>query len=160
MLQMTNIDPKILVSVVGLVSALISALIGGLISRWQTSVKFQNELKKLENEIFYRESVNYLKSARKYTYSVYIPISISLTKLIYSLQSYIYNEKSMIYKNILVDEIKSFCKDLQTLESEGSSAFITTDLEEAITTFVAFLQRSIISNAPTMKMSYKFSIKP
>ncbi|KZY39441.1 hypothetical protein A3731_10205 [Roseovarius sp. HI0049] len=89
-----NIDPTVLVALIGVLSVIISAGIGAFVSRWHTASKFRDELHKLRLERLNEQNDSYLENARKQIGTVYVPLSAELAALKAHYQNYLYQGKS------------------------------------------------------------------
>lgn len=154
----TDLDPKVLVALIGVLSVIVSAGTGALVSRWHTASKFRDELQKLKLERLNEQNDLYLKNAREQIGTVYVPLSASLAALKASFQNYIYQGRKEQKIVAFVDQIDDFIEQLQALELRGATAYVTTDLEDSLIRFVEFLRASKSANEPIVDIAYNFSV--
>ena len=153
-----GIDPTILVALIGVLSVILSVGIGAIVSRWHTASKFREELKKLRLERLNEQSDSYLKNARDQIGTVYVPLSAELAALKAAFQNYLYQEKTEDFLAAFNSQLDKFVRELQALELRGSTAFVTTDLEDLLIKFVVFLRASKSSTEPVVGVTYNFSL--
>jgi hypothetical protein len=117
----------------------ISAIAGGLITIFVTY--FNNKARRFELEYNYRKKVeeSYLFNAQKHLNDVYIPL---YTRLIYFQNSWIRIKNSSNYENLEneIDDIKKF---KNSLEDQGLTAFLTTEIEDSFDHLLDFLSKSL-----------------
>ena len=152
-----NIDPTVLVALIGVLSVILSAGIGAIVSRWHTVSKFRDELQKLRLERTNEQSDLYLRNAREQIGTVYVPMSAELAALKAAFQNYIYREKTDECLAEFSAQVDKFTEKLQALELRGATAYVTTDLEDLLIKFVAFLRTSKNSTEPVVDITYNFS---
>ncbi len=153
-----SLDPTILVALIGVLSVVISAGIGAIVSRWHTASKFREELEKLKLERANKQSDSYLENARKQIGTVYVPLSVQLAALKAAFQNYLYQGKTEKGLAAFRARIDRFITELQALELRGAAAYVTTDLEDSLIRFVAFLRASKTSTAPVVDVTYDFRL--
>ena len=153
-----SLDPTVLVALIGVLSVILSAGIGAIVSRWHTASKFNDELKKLRLERFNEQRDFYLKNAREQIGTVYVPLSAELAALKGAFQNYLYHGKDEEWLSVFVSHVDQFVVELQALELRGATAFVTTDLEDLLIKFVAFLRASKNSTEPVVEVTYNFSL--
>ena len=156
--SLKDLDPKVLVALVGVFSAIVSAIVGALVSRWQAASKFREQLEKYRLERRDAESDQYLQQAREHTETVYVPLSSALALLKASFQRYVFEGRTDTDRQLFLTQIDNFIAELQRLERQGATAFITTELEELILAFTTFIRASKHADEPRMEVVYDFSI--
>lgn len=149
-----SLDATVLVALVGIFSALISAGV----SRWQTKLKFADEIEKFHLERRHSENDKYLQQAREHTNSVYVPLASALALLKASFQKYVFEGRLETDKLVFYQQIDNFIAELQRLERQGATAFITTELEELILSFTTFIRASKSATEPKMELLYDFNL--
>lgn len=152
-----SIDPTILVALIGILSVVVSAGIGAIVSRWHTAAKFRDELQKLRLERMNEQNDSYLENAREQIGTVYVPLSAELAALKAEFQEYIYQEKTEEHLAAFHDQVDRFIGELQALELRGAMAYVTTDLEDLLIKFVAFIRASKTSTESVVDVTYNFS---
>ena len=150
-------DSTVLVALIGVVSVVVSAGIGAIVSRWHTAAKFRDELQKLRLERMNEQNDSYLENAREQIGTVYVPLSAELAALKAKFQEYIYNEKSEKHLATFRTQVDKFIDELQALELRGAMAYVTTDLEELLIKFVAFIRASKDATESVVDVTYEFS---
>ncbi|AGI67498.1 hypothetical protein OAN307_c18420 [Octadecabacter antarcticus 307] len=152
-----NIDPTVLVALVGVLSIVVSAGIGAFVSRWHTQSKFQDELHKLRLERRNEQSDSYLENARKQIGTVYVPLSAELAALKAVFQNYLYQDKTAEMLTEFEVQVEQFIARLQELELRGATAYVTTELEDVLIKFVVFLRASKSASETVVDVTYDFS---
>lgn len=122
-----------------IVLASISAIVGGLITIFVTY--FNNKARRFELEYNYRKKLeeSYLSNAQKHLKDVYIPL---YQNLIHLQNRWRYMKGSSNYENLKneIDLIKEFKK---SLEGQGLTAFLTTEIEDSFDHLLDFLSKSL-----------------
>jgi hypothetical protein len=105
---------------------------------------------------------NYLATARTYTASIYVPLSLALTRLSSAFVSFrdgldperreTPDEDSLKFTRA-IDE---FLLAIETLTSRGADAFLTTQLEDEVISLTTFLQKSLRATAPRAKVVFEY----
>lgn len=155
----TSLDTTVQVALVGILSAVVSALVGGWVSSQTTSKKFELEMEKYRTERRHSLGEEYLSRARERADDVYIPLSSTLARLKSVFKRYRYSGQTDVDLARFDQEIDTFISELERLERLGASAFMTTELEERLLSFVNFLRASKSSDKVEMKsfIDYSFS---
>lgn len=135
-------DPTVLVALVGMISAIVSAVVGALVSYFQTSRKFELEMRKSGVERSHALGEEYLSRAREHSEEVYIPLSSAIARLKSSYKRYQFTGRQPLDLAGFKQEIAAFIAELERLERRGATAFVTTELEERILSFANFLRAS------------------
>lgn len=95
---------------------------------------------------------SYLGTARQYTNSVYIPLTVALSNLSDAFVSF---RDGLDSKTRNADEeaerrfraaCSEFLDEIDAFTRRGSDAFLTTALEEVLLSFTVFLRKSLVSN--------------
>lgn len=133
-----DVDPTIIVAAIGIITVIVS----GVVARWQAGGAFRREVERYQLERNNQLSEEYLKRAREHADTVYIPLSSEIARLKGSFNSYLFNGKNDEDLVQFNKDINSFTSETQRLYEKGASAFITTELEETILSFVTFLRAS------------------
>ncbi|ATG36684.1 hypothetical protein PhaeoP23_02574 [Phaeobacter piscinae] len=154
-----SIDPTVLVALIGVLSVVVSAGTGALVSRWHTASKFRDELHKLRLERLNEQNDSYLGNAREQIGTVYVPLSAELAALKALYQSYLYQGKPDAGRSDFEAQIEKFVTRLQELELRGATAYVTTELEELLIKFVAFLRASQSASEIFVDVTYNFSVR-
>lgn len=147
-------DPKVLAGVFAAAAAIIGAAIGAFAKGYSSKQK----LREMEFEYERRLTEGYLERAREYLTSVYIPLSISLTKLNSAFVSFREKQNVQAEENRFKASIKEFIKTVDGLGSRGANAFYTTDLDELLQSFREFLSASLVAEETNIKAIFKTSI--
>lgn len=154
----SNLDPTVLVALIGVLSVVLSAGIGGSVSRWHTASKFRDELQKLRLERLNEQSDLYLKNAREQIGTIYVPLSSELAVLKASFQNYVYQGKADEQLESFTNQIDKFIEELQALELRGATAYITTELEDLMIKFIVFLRSSKNASETIVDITYDFNL--
>ena len=151
-------DPTTLKTVIGLVGVVGGAIIGGLFAAYNARQK----LREIEVQHSHQLHENYLKNARCYIKSVYIPISIEQSKLSRAYFSY---RKSLaagdddnLSKNQFIEDISSYSQSIDLLISRGAGAFLTTELENKLLEFGSFFAESALTSESIRKVIVEYGI--
>jgi len=147
-------DPKILAGIIAAIAAIIGALLGAFTKGYASKQK----IRELEFEYERRLNEGYLEKAREYLKSVYIPLSISLTKLNSAFISFREKPSILAEQNRFKSSIKEFVQTVDDLGTQGANAFYTTDLDEALQSFREFLSASSTAKETNIKGIMKVSI--
>lgn len=150
-------DTKIITASIAGVAGILGAVIGGFFKTLSSKQKIlelnQNYNQKLQD--------NYLEKAREYTESVYAPLSIALAKLSYGFRKYQFNierndeNELLLQLTVVIEEFNSIVMELM---SKGAGAFLTTELDERLQSFGAFLDASKNAEYATLKMILGFAL--
>lgn len=154
---MEHIDSKIIVGVIAALSAIGGATITGFFKTLSSRQKI------LEVKEAYRQRLqdNYLENAREYTESVYVPISILLSRLTYGFREFRAEKGSDREQEALagfITLIDQVSHGVSELMDRGAGAFLTAELDERLQSFCSFLQESRDATAPTLRMIIGFSL--
>lgn len=152
------IDPTVLVALVGVLSVVLSAGIGAVVSRWHTASKFREELEKLRLERANALNDAYLANARKQIGTVYLPLAVQLAALKAVFQGYVHRGRRQADLVAFNRQIDRFVTELAALERRGAGAYVTTDLEDLLIRFVAFLRASRGATVPVVDITYDVSL--
>lgn len=147
-------DSKVLAGVVAAIAAIVGAALGAIAKGYASRQK----LREMEFEYERRLTEGYLERAREYLNSVYIPLSISLTKLNSAFVSFRDKQAVQAEENRFKTSVKEFVDTVDELGSKGANAFYTTDLDEALQSFREFLSASLVANETNIKAILKTSI--
>ena len=138
---MSETYAKILIAVVSGGLALIGTL---LVARSNAQLKIREVVLTYEQKL----QDSYLKNARKYTGSVYVPLSVAVESLRSSYESY----RSAVRSSAKPPEptvtaemdgaAGTYLTTVEQLMQRGASAYLTSALEERLRSFGAFLERS------------------
>ncbi|HCH2593646.1 TPA: hypothetical protein NKS49_004521 [Vibrio parahaemolyticus] len=150
-------DTKIITALIAGTAGILGAVIGGYYKALSAKQKIlelnQNYNQKLQD--------NYLEKAREYTESVYAPLSIALAKLSYAFRQYQINT-GKIDEHVLLTQLSSAIEEFNSvvmeLMSKGAGAFLTTELDERLQSFGAFLDASKNAEHATLKMIFGFAL--
>ena len=147
-------DPKVLAGIVAAIAAIAGAALGAVAKGYASRQK----LREMEFEYERRLNEGYLERAREYLTSVYIPLSISLTKLNSAFVSFRDKQAVQVEENRFTASIKEFVDTVDDLGSKGANAFYTTDLDEALQSFREFLSASLVAKETNIKAVIKARI--
>lgn len=152
---MDDLDPKVTVALIAAASAIVGALLGSISKGYSAAQK----LKEIQYEHERREQTGYLASAREFTQAIYVPLSITSANLKRAYDDFIAKEGNEEDKHEFVQEIEKFLSEIDDLLSRGASAFLTTELDEVLISFCAFLRQSMKADRTVLKtvFSYNFS---
>jgi len=151
-----DIDPKVITGLIAAASAIAGAAIAA-VAKGYTSRQKLNELR-FEYENRLRDG--YLEKAREYTKAIYVPLSISLSKLGFAYQNF--RASSADTKPELLDvfikEVDAFILSISNLSEQGANAFLTTDLDESLQGFCSFLTSSKSAKDVQLKVVIRFGL--
>lgn len=128
-------------------ASLATALVAGSAAAYGARLKIR------EIELGYSQKLheNYLSAARQYTRSIYVPLSIALTKLS---EAFLEFRDSLDVETRQVDDeivagfrqaCESFLTEIQRMSAAGADAFFTSELEEQLLSFSTFVRKSLTS---------------
>ena len=139
-------------------------IIGGLISAWASAYSTRHKIKELELQYLQEKRNTYLENARVHVNSIYIPLQASITRLVLRFENYrrstpndsaeLASQKESEFR----EEMARFIKDTHQLLHSGADAFITTELSEALRSFLSFLQSSFNSTQAREKVLVSYEI--
>ena len=146
-------DPKIITGIVAAISAIIAAFTTAIV----TGFSARQKLQELRFQYETRLKDGYLEKAREYTSKLYVPLSIALASLGFAFQQF---RSSNVDPSVKTDQLKGAIKEFLSvtaeLSSRGANAFLTTDIDETLQAFQAFLTSSMAAHEPRMKVVIKF----
>ena len=153
-----DIDPTTLKAIIGLAGVVGGAVIGGAFAAYNARQK----IKEVEVRHSHQLHENYLKNAREYLESVYVPISIELTKL----QRAYFNFRSNLALGMSEIEARdefsiaslTYAQKIDELFSKGAGAFLTTELESKLLEFGSFMGQSGIANEVARRVVVEYGI--
>lgn len=146
-------ETKILIAVTTAIAGIIGATIGA-IAKNQNS---RHKLNEIKFEYEKRLQEGYLDRARDYLKSVYIPLSIEVTKLNASFLSFREKPSVKAENKRFKSSIKEFITTVDSLGEVGANAFYTTELDETLQSFREFLGRAVYSEDVKTKAVIKIS---
>ena len=111
----------------------------------------KQKLAEIEFEYEKRLQEGYLEKARDYLTTVYIPLSIEITKLNASYLSFRKKSDVKIEKKRFEDAIKDFITKIDSFGHQGANAFYTTELDDTLQSFSEFLSRSLTAQETNIK---------
>jgi hypothetical protein len=133
--------------VVGIIGTVASAVIAGVVGWYSARMKYRQ----LEFEYEVKLKEQYLGNAREYLGSVYIPLSISLASLNAAYKNYRARQDVASREAAFSQEIRQFLRNYRELEQNGGGAFLTSELEEIVSSFNSFLDDSLYAVEPLIK---------
>lgn len=151
-----DLDPKLLAGIIAAIAGIVGAALGAFAKGYSSRQK----LKELEFDYERRLNEGYIERAREYLSSVYLPLSISLTKLNSAFISFREKPTVQAEQNRFKASIKEFVKTVDQLGSQGANAFYTTDLDEALQSFRQFVSASVTATETNIKGVLKTSMGP
>lgn len=117
-----------------------------------------------ELEVTYQQKLrsDYLSNARLYTQGLYVPLSIMITNLMNSYLSF--RAKADLQAAQAPDDAKTtfrqacekFSQEMQEQFDRGASAFLTTELDERLSSFSSFIAESLTMNELVTKMTIQY----
>lgn len=141
-----------------------AALAGGLIGAFIAAFNAKQKIKELEVAHSHVLQETYLANARKHTEEIYLPISLSLTKLSTAYYDFRKNnspddalsdEERDAFKSAMTD----FVTTIDSLFASGMSAFLTNDLDNQLLSFKNFVQESVAASKPVSKVVISYSVR-
>ena len=151
----------------GTIKALIggvAALVGGLIGAFVAAFNARQKIRQLELTHAHTLQETYLANARRYTESIYVPISLSITKLSTAYYAF---RKNLSPDDALSDEergafasaMTDFVTTTDDLLARGASAFLTNDLDNQLLSFKNFVQESVTASKPVTKVVVSYGVR-
>lgn len=145
-------DSKIITGIVAALSAIIAAIVTAIAASFSAKQKLQE----IRFQYEARLKDGYLEKAREYTSKLYVPLSIALASLGLAFQRFrSSNEDPSTKSGQLREAISEFLSVTADLSSRGANAFLTTDLDETLQGFKAFLMSSMTAQEPKLKVVIK-----
>jgi len=139
--------------------AALAAILASIVTAIANSYVSRQKIKELHFEYENKLRDSYLQNAREYTKNLYIPLSVSLSKLRFSYQ--LFRSYTETNKQSLLDsfnsEIDAFLFFISELSQKGANAFFTTDLDEALQDFCSFLMSSKLATETKYQLELRFS---
>lgn len=137
-----------LTSIIAASATVLAALVGGAFAAYNGRVRIR------EIELTFEQQLQqgYLESARAYTRSVYVPLSIEITRLAAAYVNFrdSLGEKAAPHSEAGSEEqtafrraSESFLLSIEEFSQRGSDAFLTNSLEALLLSFTTFLRRSL-----------------
>jgi len=142
-------DPKVIAAIAGVIGALL-----GFLGKAVSSRQKINEINSAYSNKLHER---YLESAKDYTKSVYVPISISLSNLNHAFLIFRADNSEVNLKG-LKDSIDLFIEKILELSSKGAGAFLTTELDERLQSFFSFVRESKDADESTIKLVFEFKL--
>ena len=151
----------------GTIKALIggaAALAGGLIGTFVAAFNAKQKIKELELAHSHALQETYLTNARQYIKTIYVPISLSLTKLSMAYYDFrkhnspddaLSDEERDVFKSAMTD----FVTTIDGLLARGTSAFLTNDLDNQLLSFKNFVNESVAASTPVSKVVISYSAR-
>ena len=137
------------------ITALAFTAITGVLTAIFTYYTSRQKLKEMEFEYERRLIEGYLEKAREYLSSVYIPLSISLSKLNSAFISFRENSDVKAEESRFKEAVKIFVNKIDELGDSGANAFYTTELDEVLQSFREFLLASLNAKETNIKIILK-----
>jgi hypothetical protein len=151
------------------ITALIAALgvaAGSIITGVASAYAARQKITELEVTYNQKLRSDYLSNARLYTQTLYVPLSVTITNLMNSYFSF--RAKADLQAAQAPEDAKAtfrqaceeFSTEMQQFFDRGASAFLTTELEERLSSFRSFIAESLTVNELVTKMTvqYDFSL--
>jgi hypothetical protein len=151
-----DIDQKVITGLFAAVSAITGAVITA-IAKGYTSRQKLNELRfEYENRL----QDGYLEKAREYTKGIYVPLSISLTKLDFAYRNFRASttDTKTELLGLFMKEVDAFVLSVSKLSEQGANAFLTTDLDTSLQGFCSFLASSKTAKDVQLKVVLRFGL--
>ena len=141
-------------------AAIATAAVTGVASTYGARVRIQ------EVRLTYDQKLHegYLAAARTYTATVYVPLSVALTRLSAAFVSFRDSLDPESRKGDANSEaafreaIASFLEEIETLTARGADAFLTTQLEEEVISLTTFLRKSLTATEPRMTFVFEYRV--
>lgn len=154
-------DTKVVIALVGAAATIAGVILGHI------SAAIQARYKLREIQLAYSQKLQegYLSSARQYTQTLYVPLTLALTRLRRSFERFrrtsdpSNQDPSHPARNELVKAIEAFVADLDALVARGAGAFLTSTLEARLDSFRDFLCGSLGATVPLAKVVFHFSAR-
>lgn len=150
---MPDINPNVAGAFIAAISAVLGAMIGFASKARSAAQKFRE----LQYEHERRSRDGYLAAARAYTGGIYVPLSISVSFLRKSFDSYL-GSKAKSAERKFNSAVHTFSRDVDALLERGASAFLTTGLDETLTSFLVFLKNSLNSSEARQQIIFSYRL--
>ena len=141
------------------VIAAVAAVVGAVVGAIGKGYASRQKLRELEFEYEKRLQDRYLENARVYLASVYVPLSISLTKLNTGYQAFRSNVTIKAAEDRFRKAIRQFMADIEEMGQRGANAVLTTDLDETLQSFNQFLDGSQTAKQVNIKAIVRISLR-
>ena len=153
-----DLDPTTIKALIGFAGVIGGAIIGGAVAAYNA----RHKVKEIEVRHSHQLHENYLKNAREYLESVYVPISIELTKLSRSYLSY----RTALARDGSEQEARAqfseavlvYAQTIDSLFSKGAGAFLTTELESKLLEFGSFVGESGVAEEVARRVIVEYGI--
>ncbi len=142
-----------------------AVVIGAVATAIASSYSARQKIKEIEITYLQKLSETYLSNARLYTNSVYVPISIALSKLADHYEDFRLHidfttgEANDESKREFREACSEFNRSLTDLINQGSDAFLTTALEHRLRSFASFIRSSSGASETRVRMVFEYEIR-
>ena len=148
-------------------TALVAAgavIIGAALTAAAASYSARQKIREITLANEHKLRADYLSNARLYTQTLYVPLSIAVSRL--SLAYRTFRNKVDLENGTAPEEAESLFRDacrayldsMRESFERGSSAFLTTELEERFLSFNAFLEESLASTTSLTKLVVEYGV--
>jgi hypothetical protein len=158
MLLFFSISPRVTAAVAAIASVA-AALLAAIASYSVARVRLR------ELRLAYDQKLHesYLATARTYTNSIYVPLSILLTHLSTAFSAFRNNfgpdqAPPQGAATSFQTTVEDFLDGIAALTEKGADAFLTTALEDALISFTTFLRASLIAEEPLVRLVFEYRI--
>jgi hypothetical protein len=150
---------EVLVAIVAGAAAILGGVLTALASAYSTSHK----IKELQIKYLQEKRDTYLANARAHVGAIYIPLQASITRLILRFEEYRRSAPADIdgikeREAAFREEAGRFISATNTLLHSGADAFLTTELSEALRSFLSFLRSSLDANEAREKLLVSYGM--
>ena len=135
-----------------------AAVIGGAIAGIASYLNTKHKIRELEVAASQRLRENYLQNARDYTKTIYLPLTLAMSKLSDAYAVFQRNPSNAEAKSVFGEAIIQFRGEVQHLRDRGAEAFLTNELEDKLRSFYEFLGASLDSTDVILDAEIRFYV--
>jgi hypothetical protein len=153
-----DFEPETLNALIGTGGVIGGAIIGCAVAAYNV----RHKIKEIEIRHSHQLHENYLKNAREYLESVYVPISVELANL---QRAYFTFRGSLALGRIELEAMEAFSEatlvytqKIDELFAKGAGAFLTTELESKLLEFGSFIGQSGLAKEVLRKVVVEYGI--
>ena len=135
-----------------------AAIFGGAIAGIASYMNTRHKIRELEIAGSQKLRENYLQNAREYTQTIYVPLTLAMSKLSDAYSVFNRNPLTSGTNDAFKKAIDQFRDDVQQLRNRGAEAFLTNELEDKLRSFQEFLVSSRGSTTLIRKAEIGFRV--
>ena len=134
-------------SAINAIIAASAAILGGFIAATASLLNTRHKLKEMELAASQKLRENYLQNAREYTKGIYVPLSLSVSRLYDAFGTYQISIAAPSARPAFASSVEVFLAEVRRLRDSGAEAFLTNELEDRLRHFCEFLLASLTASA-------------